>query len=80
MTIRPGTVIDEWWSGSHCNLGGGRTPTPAPGWRPLAAKVTELGAADDTELVSAAEAVLALLNNTGKYIVTVHDSKRSPAG
>jgi len=55
-------------------------PTPGPGWRSVAAKLTESGAADDTELVSAAQAVLALLNNTGKYNVTVHDSKRCPAG
>jgi hypothetical protein len=46
----------------------------------MAATLTELGAADDTELVSAVQAVLALLNNTGKYNGTVHDSKRCPAG
>ena len=31
----------------------------------MAAKLTELGVADDTKLVSAAQAVLAPLNNTG---------------
>lgn len=46
----------------------------------MAAKLTELGAADDTELRSAAQAVLALLNNTGKCNVTAHDSKWCPAG
>jgi hypothetical protein len=42
---------------------------------PGGAKLAELGAADDTELVSAAQAVSALLNNTGKCNVTAYDSK-----
>jgi RIP homotypic interaction motif len=47
---------------------------------PLTAKLTELGAADDAELVDAAQTLLALLNNTGKYNVTIHDSKGVQVG
>ena len=42
---------------------------------PLAAKLAELVAADDTELVNAAQALLALLNDTGVYNITIRDSK-----
>jgi hypothetical protein len=47
---------------------------------PLAAKLTDLGAADDAELVDAARTLLALLDDTGKYSVAIHDSQGVQVG
>jgi hypothetical protein len=54
-------------------------------WRaPLAAKLIQLGAADDTDLVAAAEAFMDLIDEAGakggKYNVTVKDSKGVQVG
>ena len=54
-------------------------------WRaPLAAKLSQLGAADDTDLVAAAKAFMDLIDvagaKGGKYNVTIKDSKGVQVG
>jgi hypothetical protein len=54
-------------------------------WKaPLAAKLTQLGAADDADLVGAAKALMELVDGAGaragKYNVTVTDSKGVQVG
>lgn len=54
-------------------------------WKaPLAAKLTQLGAADDADLVAAAKAFMGLIDEAGarggKYNVTISDSKGVQVG
>jgi hypothetical protein len=51
---------------------------------PLAAKLTQLGAADDADIVAAAGAVMGLIDSvgerSGKYNVTIEDSRGVQVG